>query len=162
MSHHEETASRLLNQLSAAMGQQIEELLKNDDVVEIMLNPDGRLWADSHSRGRYDSGHRIASQLAQQIVFIVASSVGAICNDKNPVISAELPSDGSRFQGMLPPIVANPTFTIRKKAILVYTLEQYVESKIISLKQYETILNAIAQKKTFWSVAEPDQAKQRS
>jgi Flp pilus assembly CpaF family ATPase len=33
---------------------------------------------------------------------------------------------GERFEGLLPPLVAAPTFSIRKPASLVFTLDDYV------------------------------------
>jgi P-type conjugative transfer ATPase TrbB len=144
---HAESNTRLLEQLSSAMGHHVEELLNNDDVVEIMLNPDSKLWADSHSRGRYYTGININPKMGEQVISIIARSLNIVCNDKNPIISGELPGNGSRFQGMLPPVVENPAFTIRKKALLVYTLEQYVANKIISVTQYHTIVEAIKNKK---------------
>jgi type IV secretion system protein TrbB len=38
---------------------------------------------------------------------------------------------GSRFAGQLPPIVAAPTFAIRKKAVAIFTLDNYVASGIL-------------------------------
>ena len=56
----------------------------------------------------------------------------------------EFPLDNSRFAGQLPPIVTSPTFAIRKKAIAIFTLEQYVEQGIVTEKQYQKIKSAIA------------------
>lgn len=58
-------------------------------------------------------------------------------------VEGELPLDGSRFAGQLPPIVTAPTFAIRKKAIAIYTLEQYVEAGIMSQRHYEAIKAAV-------------------
>jgi len=51
--------------------------------------------------------------------------------------------DGSRFEGLLPPIVNKPTFTIRKKASQIFTLEEYHQQKILSKEQYLQIKKAI-------------------
>ncbi|MDN4715027.1 hypothetical protein QYZ46_26095 [Vibrio parahaemolyticus] len=32
-----------------------------------------------------------------------------------PILECELPLDGSRFEGLIPPLVANPSFVIRKR-----------------------------------------------
>jgi type IV secretion system protein VirB11 len=50
-------------------------------------------------------------------------------------VSAELPESGERFEGLLPPVVTAPAFAIRKPAIAVFTLEDYVASGIISPAQ---------------------------
>jgi Flp pilus assembly CpaF family ATPase len=42
------------------------------------------------------------------------------------MIAGSLPESGERFQGLLPPIVAQPTFAIRKRPKSVFTLDDYV------------------------------------
>src|SRR6202000_2255027 len=52
-----------------------------------------------------------------------------------PRISATLPETGERFQGAFMPIVASPAFAIRKRPELVFTLDDYVDQKILSPAQ---------------------------
>jgi type IV secretion system protein VirB11 len=73
--------------------------------------------------------------------------LGAVVTKDSPVVEGELPLDGSRFEGLFPPVVANPTFTIRKKAINIFTLDNYVRSGIMSPDQQQIICDAIANKK---------------
>lgn len=141
-----ESHDRLLEMLTTSMGAHVGDLLNNDEIVEIMLNPDGKLWAENLRSGRYDTNINIRPEHAEQVIYIVASSINVTCSHENPIISAELPGSGSRFQGMLPPVVANPTFTIRKKALLVYSLEQYVQDRIMTPQQYRNIVAAIKEK----------------
>lgn len=141
-----EYESRMLETLTTSMGSYIAELLNNDEIVEIMLNPDGKLWAESLKTGRFFTDIMIDPFKARQAINTIATGLRVTCNDENPIISAELPGNGSRFQGMLPPIVANPTFTIRKKALLIYSLEQYVADRIMTPTQYRNIVQAIKEK----------------
>jgi type IV secretion system protein TrbB len=53
-----------------------------------------------------------------------------------------LPIDGSRFEALIPPIVPGPTFTIRRKAVRVFTLEDYVTSGIMTARQRAAIERA--------------------
>ena len=46
-------------------------------------------------------------------------------------MSAELRGAGERFEGLLPPVVAAPVFAIRKPAVAVFTLEDYVRAGIM-------------------------------
>ena len=62
-----------------------------------------------------------------------------------PFVGREFPIDGSRFAGQLPPIVPAPTFAIRKRAIAIFTLLQYVEDGIMTIAQYEAIRKAIVE-----------------
>ena len=49
-----------------------------------------------------------------------------------PRVSAELPETGERFEGLLPPVVAAPAFAIRKPAVAVFTLDDYVAAGIMT------------------------------
>jgi type IV secretion system protein VirB11 len=63
------------------------------------------------------------------------------------LIEGELPLDGSRFAGQLPPVVQEPTFAIRKKAVSVFTLDQYLEQNIMTGLQISCVKQAIADHK---------------
>jgi type IV secretion system protein VirB11 len=133
--------------LTTAMGAHIVALLEDPAVVELMLNPDGRLWVDRLGVGRSDTGYTIYPADAQRVIELVASSTGSVCSANQPMVSAELPGSGSRFQGILPPVTSTPIFTIRKKALMVFTLDDYVRDGIISESQKEKIIEAVQQKR---------------
>jgi len=137
---------RLMRMLSTSMGPHVGELLEDKDVIELMLNPDGRLWVDRLGEGRSFTGYEIASSDAERIIFLVASAIGEVCNSDRALLSAELPGCGSRFQGLLPPVVASPVFTIRKKALLIHTLEEYVLKGILAESHRAVILDAVKRK----------------
>ena len=79
--------------------------LEDPDIVEVMLNPDGRLWIDRLSSGLEDTGRRIPVADGERIVRLVAHHVGAEAHAGSPRVSAELPETGERFEGLLPPVV---------------------------------------------------------
>lgn len=137
------SSERLITMLKTAMGPNIGSLLTDDGVIELMLNQDGRLWSDRLGVGRQDTGHTITPQDAERIIRLVATGTGAECNESKPLLSAELPGTGSRFQGVLPPIVPAPVFTIRKKALLIFTLDDYVTQGIMTERQKAAILEAV-------------------
>lgn len=143
----ESSAERLITMLTTAVGPQMGELLRDDQVVEVMLNPDGRLWVDRLGTGRQCTGHMISSQDAARIIKLVASGTGAEVNETTPILSAEFPGSGSRFQGILPPVVSAPVFTIRKKALMVFSLEDYLTQGILTGVQKETLCRAVSEKK---------------
>ena len=62
---------------------------------------------------------------------------------ENPSIECELPLDGSRFAGQIPPLVSSPVFAVRKRASRVFTLEQYVGAGIITPEQKEFLCEAV-------------------
>jgi len=65
----------------------------------------------------------------------------------SPRVSAELPETGERFEGLIPPVVAAPTFAIRKPAVAIFTLRDYVAAGIMTIEQAEHLRNAVAQRR---------------
>ena len=102
--------------LRTALGSAIARFLEDASVVEVMLNPDGRIWIDRLSDGLSDTGERLSPADGERIVRLVAHHVGAEVHGGAPRVSAELPETGERFEGLLPPVVAAPAFAIRKPA----------------------------------------------
>ncbi|MGE4340255.1 MAG: P-type conjugative transfer ATPase TrbB, partial [Pigmentiphaga sp.] len=137
--HSSEGLTRGVRMLRTALGPVIARLLEDPAVVEVMLNPDGRLWVDRLSEGLCDTGERLAAADGERIVRLVAHHIGAEVHAGAPRVSAELPGTGERFEGLLPPVVAAPTFAIRKPAVAVFTLDDYAASGIISLAQAEAL-----------------------
>jgi P-type conjugative transfer ATPase TrbB len=133
--------------LRTALGVEIAAWLDDQAVVEIMLNPDGRLWLDRLTSGLEDTGARISAEDGERIIRLVAHYVGAETHEGAPRISAELPETGERFEGVLPPIVYAPAFSIRKPAVAVFSLDDYVAAGIITKHQAAILRAAIAERK---------------
>ncbi|WP_210266992.1 P-type conjugative transfer ATPase TrbB [Methylocystis silviterrae] len=132
--------------LRTALGPQIAEWLDDDSVVEIMLNPDGRLWLDRLTSGLEEAGARLSPEDGERIVRLVAHHVGAEVHPGAPRVSAELPETGERFEGLLPPVVAAPAFSIRKPAVAVFTLDDYVAAGIIGPRHASTLRAAVVER----------------
>lgn len=130
--------------LRTALGPAIAGLLEDPAVIEVMLNPDGRIWLDRLSQGLSDSGERLSPADGERIVRLVAHHVGTEVHHGAPRVSAELPETGERFEGLLPPVVAAPSFAIRKPAVAVFTLEDYVAAGIITPAQAEALRSGVA------------------
>jgi len=133
--------------LRTALGPSIAAWLEDPIIVEVMLNPDGRLWVDRLSGGLADTGERLAAADGERIVRLVAHHVGAEVHPASPRVSAELPETGERFEGLLPPVVTAPAFAIRKPAIAVFTLEDYVAVGIMAEVQAETFRKAVRERR---------------
>ncbi|WP_428675395.1 P-type conjugative transfer ATPase TrbB [Reyranella sp.] len=133
--------------LRTALGPLIAAWLEDPGIVEIMLNPDGRLWIDRLSGGLEDTGSRIAPADAERIVRLVAHHVGAEVHAGMPRVSAELPESGERFEGLVPPVVAAPCFAIRRPAIAVFSLDDYVQSGIMTRPQAYVLCSAVRDRK---------------
>ncbi|WP_051320994.1 P-type conjugative transfer ATPase TrbB [Rhizobium mesoamericanum] len=133
--------------LRTALGPAIAGFLGDASVVEVMLNPDGRLWIDRLSEGLSDTGERLSAADRERIVRLVAHHVGAEVHAGNPRVSAELPETGERFEGLLPPVVAAPAFAIRKPAVAVFTLQDYVVAGTMTADQAEILRQAVADRR---------------
>jgi type IV secretion system protein TrbB len=129
--------------LRTALGPAIAAWLEDAAIIEVMLNPDGRLWVDRLAGGLADTGERLAAADGERIVRLVAHHVGAEVHSASPRVSAELPETGERFEGLLPPVVAAPAFAIRKPAVAVFTLDDYAGAGIMSAVQAEGLRNAV-------------------
>ena len=108
-----QTVQRYTRMLRSAFGGHISDLLADDSVVEVMLNPDGRIWVDRLSSGLADTGERLSAEDGERIIRLIAHHVGSEAHATSPRLSAELPETGERFEGLLPPLVASPSFSIR-------------------------------------------------
>ncbi len=133
--------------LRTALGSAIAGWLDDASVGEVMLNPDGRLWIDRLAGGLEDTGERLSAADGERIIRLVAHHVGAEVHPGSPRVSAELPGTGERFEGLLPPVVAGPAFAIRRPAVAVFTLGDYVEAGILSAGEAETLRVAVRERR---------------
>jgi type IV secretion system protein VirB11 len=133
--------------LRTALGPAIAAWLEDPVVVEVMLNPDGRLWVDRLTGGLVETGERLAAADGERIVRLVAHHVGAEVHSANPRVSAELPETGERFEGLLPPVVTAPVFAIRKPAVAVFTLDDYVAAGIMAEVQADALREAVRERR---------------
>ncbi|TWT20408.1 P-type conjugative transfer ATPase TrbB [Luteimonas marina] len=129
--------------LRTALGPAIASALEDPDVVEVMLNPDGKLWIDRLSTGRAPMGVSLTPSDGERIIRLVASHVHAEVHAGKPLLSAELPETGERFEGVLPPVVTAPAFALRKRAIGVWRLADYVNDGILTAAQAAFLRQAV-------------------
>ena len=137
------TSDRTLAMLRTALGPVITYALDDPKVVEIMLNPDGHLWLDKLGVGRFDTDSMLTPDEGERVVRLVASHINQDVTTKAPIISAELPGNGERFEGVLPPVVSAPCFSIRKGAVAVFTLDDYVKAGSLTYDQSEALKYAV-------------------
>lgn len=136
---------RLVRKLQEALGRTICMALEDPAVVEIMLNPDGCVFVERLGHGITSMG-TLASSAAEIVIGSVAHALSYEADAERPIISGELPIGGHRFEGLLPPVVAAPTFTIRKRAVQLILLDDYVRQKVMTRAQAQLIRSAVAQR----------------
>jgi P-type conjugative transfer ATPase TrbB len=135
--------SRLVRKLQDALGERLCIALDDPTVVEIMLNPDGKLFIERLGHGVVPAGEML-STAAETVIGSVAHALQLEADGERPIISGELPIGGHRFEGLLPPIVNSPTFTIRRRASQLIPLNDYVTTKVMTEAQASIIRSAIA------------------
>lgn len=146
-----EVRNRQIEALRRALGPQILGYFSDKHVIEIMLNSDGKVWIDRLGVGMSCVGSMPAVQ-AMMVISTAASLVDDTVTHENPILSTELPNGGSEFGGarmeaLIPPIVARPTFAIRKKAELIFTLDDYVAKAILTPARRAAIEAAVAERR---------------
>ncbi len=150
---------RLIEKLKRELGNPILNALDDPAVIEIMLNPDGHIWIDHRDKGMFDSGHLMSPVQAYNLIGTVASLRGTLVDDKKPILETELPLDGSRFEAMIPEVVVAPSFCIRKKAIRIYILNEYIDNGIMKVEQADVVRRAINNRQSILLVGGPGTGK---
>ena len=141
------------NGKDAAQGRRLEKLrrdfgpiflaaLNDPRTIEILLNADGTLWQEKLG-GQMEIIGEMNAARAEAVMRTIAACLNTVITWDHPMLEGELPLDGSRFAGQLPPIVSAPTFSIRKRASSVFPLHQYVEQGIITPEQKAALCMAI-------------------
>lgn len=139
---NEEYVERVNRKILRELGEDIAAALADPKVIEIMLNSDGKLWLDRLGEGMCCIGEMGTGQ-ALSLLGTIADCLNTVVTAQSPILEGELPFDGSRFEGLIPPVVARPSFTIRKKALLVFSLDDYVTQGIMNQEQREAIRSAV-------------------
>jgi P-type conjugative transfer ATPase TrbB len=147
MAVHPIVAERKLEALRHALGSTVLAALEEPAVVEILANPDGRVVLDRSGEGRRDTGEVLSAEARERAIKLIADYVGETVAREDPRLSGVLPSTGERFQGLLPPLVRAPAFSIRKRPSVVWTLDDYVRDAVMSPEQAGLLRGAVIEKR---------------
>src|SRR6202789_2383237 len=120
----DEQHQRLEVKLRRELGDQILRLLDDSLTEDILLNPDGSLWVKQMGKGFACVGEMAAAQAASALGTIAAWR-GTVLNHERPILETELPIDGSRFEGLVSPVVRRPVFAIRLRPRKIFSLNDY-------------------------------------
>ena len=147
MTVHPIVAERKLDALRHALGPAILAALVEPAVVEILVNPDGRLVLDHAGQGRSDTGVRLGPDARERVVRLVADYVGDPVTREDPRLSGVLPGTGERFQGFLPPVTTGPAFSIRKRPAVIWRLDDYVRDGVMTASQAGVLRTAVSERR---------------
>jgi type IV secretion system protein VirB11 len=141
--HNGSIKERAKKKLERDLGPAILAAINDPLTIEVMLNEDGCVWQEKQGERMENIGTLRRAQ-AQAVIETIAGFHGKEVTRDKPLLEGEFPLDGSRFAGQLPPVVQAPTFAIRKKAIKIFTLEQYVDQGILTKKHQKVLIDAVA------------------
>ena len=99
--HNPIVADRKVAALRQAMGPVIAQALADRLVVEVMVNPDGKIWIDRIGEGRSFTGEVLAPADADRILRLLADHVGEVVTRDRPRMSATLAGDRRTLSGRL-------------------------------------------------------------
>ena len=133
--------------LETTLGPIILNHLYDDKVIEIMLNPDGHLVIDYLGGDKIVTNDIIPLSQASRILKLIATHSETVVTSDQPSLAAELPIKNARFQGWLPPVVTQASFAIRKRAVKIFTLDDYVKNNIITNNIKKNLITAINNRK---------------
>ncbi|MEQ1756525.1 MAG: P-type conjugative transfer ATPase TrbB [Micropepsaceae bacterium] len=145
---HQESRERRRAMLASAMGPVIGAALADPSVIEILVNPDGSLRLDKHGTGRLDTGQFLSANEVERIIRLVASHIRVEAHALNPIVSAELPETGERFEGLLPPVSTAPCFAIRKPIARVLMLKDHMAAGTMTPLQAAVLRIAVTERQT--------------
>lgn len=110
----------------------IEPLLLDEEVSEIMGNPDSSWWIERDGEVRPAQGIRFEAAPLRTGLEVIANHLGKKLDEDNPLLTARLP-DGSRLAALIPPLVDSaPALTIRKFTSRNYTVDDLIERGTLS------------------------------
>ena len=140
--------ARRIEQMRRILGTEIAALFGDPGVVEIMANPDGRVFVERLGSGISPLGEIDASRV-QSLLGLMADYLHTTVSRDRPIVEGAMPIEflRSRFAGAIPPMVEGASFSIRLPARSVYTLDQYVDAGIITEAQMDTLSDAVLSRK---------------
>jgi P-type conjugative transfer ATPase TrbB len=126
-----ERSRRIAEKLERELGSMVFACLRDAQVVDILLNPDGGIWVERMGGAPQRLGE-MPSHQAEALIATVAAELQTVVTAGQPILECELPIDGSRFTAVIPPVVAAPAFAIRRRASRIMTLADYVRAGSLS------------------------------
>ncbi len=105
----------------------IEGLLLDENISEIMGNPDSSWWFERDGILHCASHVCFSSAGLRTGLEVVANKLGKKLDEDNPVLNAQLP-DGSRLAAVIPPVVRPaPAMVIRKFSSRKFTIKDLID-----------------------------------
>jgi pilus assembly protein CpaF len=125
----------------------IEPLLDDDEISEIMCNPDSTCWIEREGTIRPASEHRFKTGELHAGLEVIANKFGKQLDASHPILNVRLP-DGSRLSAIIPPVVGpEPLLNIRIFGRRNYSLEDLATSGTLPAAMLGKLRAAVAERK---------------
>lgn len=126
----------------------IEPLLLDDNISEIMGNPDASWWYERDGILHREASVSFDAGRLRTGLEVIANQLGKHLDEDNPLLHAQLP-DGSRLAAVIPPVVRPaPALTIRKFPSRHFTVDDLIARGTLTLSLAEFLAAQIAAGKT--------------
>src|SRR5260370_3103418 len=127
----QQVTERRNEKLVRELGPLVASCLLDHGTEDILLNPDGQVWVK-----RTHEDFRVIGKMPPAQALSAFGTIAAIrdtvINHDNPILETELPTDGSRFEGFLPPVVRYPGFDISQRPHCVFSLAEYERDVLLT------------------------------
>lgn len=140
-------STRRRSALARALGPIIADALAEPDVVEALINADGRVWLDRLGRGLEPTDSTLSAADRETAIRLLAHEAGDTVGEHRASLSAILPASAARIQALMPPLVEAPIIAIRKRPSRIYALSDYVVDGIASNEQAKLLAGVVAKKR---------------
>jgi type IV secretion system protein VirB11 len=121
----------------------LAQALAAPDVVEVLVNADGRIWLDRAGEGLASSDQWLSSAERETAIRLLAREAGDIVGPNRPALATTLPGASARIQALMPPLVEAPVLSIRKRSNRIHSLADYVEQGIATPEQADLLAGCI-------------------
>src|SRR5438874_5112863 len=132
----EQVVIRRNEKLVRELGPLVTACLNDSRTEDILLNADSTLWV-KRTHSDFAVAGRMTSAQALSAFGTIAAIRNTVITPETPILEPELPTDGSRFEGLIPPVVRQPVFAIRQRPHRVFTLNDYENAGILTDKSDE-------------------------
>lgn len=125
----------------------IEPLLQDDDISEIMCNPDTTCWIEREGLIRRASDIAFQPGELHAGLEVIANRFGKQLDADHPILNVRLP-DGSRLSAMIAPVVGpEPLLNVRKFGRRYYTIEDLAACGTVPAEAVEQLRAAVKERK---------------
>lgn len=140
---------RMIENLLRDDMEQFIPFLEDELVTDIAVTDSGELIITKWGEGRVFTGIMIPTYITERIIKAASYCIGRPLESYTgfPILEGRLPKYDCRITGLMPPNVNRAELQLRKPPRKIYTLEEYVQNGQMTEEQYETIVQAIENRK---------------